>query len=283
MTSFSRRQFVAALGSATAVAAHARTLKTVGVQLYTVRSIIDKDPGPTLKALDQIGFREAEVIMGNMDKIWDSLKQTQIKPVSIHMDTQLFTRKQDQLPAALEKAKSHGFQYVVCPYIAPADRGGAEVMKRLGETLNKAGQTCKSMGIQLCYHNHAFEFEPSGNTTLLDILLGATDARNVQLELDMMWAQVAGVPPVSVLQKYKGRIPLMHLKNVAQGTEKRYNEGVPRTAFAEVGQGVVDVAAVLKAAGPAGVKHFFVEQDQTPGNPLDSLRNSYQYLQKLKF
>lgn len=275
---------MAALGSAAAAAAaHARSLKTVGVQLYTVRSIIDAKPLETLRALDEIGYREAEVIMGNMEKIWPSLQQTKLKPVSLHMDTQLFTLNQDKLPAALESAKKHGLQYVVCPYIAPKDRGGADVMKRLGETLNKAGQTCSTMGLQLCYHNHAFEFEPSGSGTLLDVLLGATDPKLVHLELDIMWAQVGGPGPEAVLQKYSGRIPLMHLKNVASGTGHRFNENVPRTSFAEVGKGEIDVAAVLKAAGPAGVKHYFVEQDQTPGNPLDSLRNSFEYLSKLNF
>jgi sugar phosphate isomerase/epimerase len=284
MTSLSRRNFLAAIGStAASAAAFASTLKTVGVQLYTVRSIIDDKPLETLKALDEIGYREAEVIMGNMEKIWPSLQQTKLKPVSLHMDTQLFTVNQAQLPAALESAKKHGMEYVVCPYIAPKDRGGADVMKRLGETLNKAGQTCSSMGLQLCYHNHAFEFESSGSTTLLDILLGATDPKLVQLELDIMWAQVGGPGAIAVLKQYKGRIPLMHVKNVAAGTAQRFNESVPKTAFAEVGKGMIDVAAVLKAAGPAGVKHYFVEQDQTSGNPLDSLRGSFDYLHKLNF
>jgi sugar phosphate isomerase/epimerase len=282
MTLLSRRQFAAALGSV-AVAAHARTLKTVGVQLYTVRSIVEANPAEVLKSLDQIGYREAEVTMDNMDKLWDALKATQLKPISLHMGTQLFTREQEKLPAALERAKSHGFQYVVCPYIAPADRGGADVIKKLGETLTKAGATCKGMGLQLCYHNHAFEFAPSGDGTLLDILMSTVDPKLVMLELDVMWAQVAGVNPVSVLQKYKGRVALMHLKDVVAGTTPRFKEDIPRTAFSEVGKGTVDFAAVLKAAGPAGVKHYFVEQDQTPGNPLDSLRGSFTYLQKLNF
>lgn len=282
MMALSRRHFLAALGSA-AVAAHARTLKTIGVQLYTVRSIIGERPAETLKELDKIGFREAEVIMGNMDAIWPVLTQTRLKPVSLHMDTALFTRDHANLPAALEKARKNGFEYVVCPYIAPKDRGGADVMKTLADTLNHSGETCKGMGLHLCYHNHAFEFEPAGGTTLLEILMKNTDPKLVSLELDIMWAQVAGVNPVSVLQQYPERIPLMHLKNVAEGTGQRFNEGVPKTAFSEVGNGMINVPAVLKAAETAGVKHYFVEQDQTPGDPLVSLRASYEYLHKLDY
>ncbi len=277
-----RRNFLAATAAAAATL-QAKTLASVGVQLYTVRSIIDAKPMETLKALEEIGYREAEVTLAGIDKIWPSLLRTKLKPVSLHMDTALFTKKQDALGPALDDAKKRGFQYVVCPYIAPADRGGIEVIKKLAETLNRAGEKCRAGGLTLCYHNHAFEFEPAGSKTLLDVLMAETDKRYVGLELDIFWSSVAGVDPVSVLKQYAGRIPLLHLKNKAAGTEKLYKETVPKSAFKEVGDGVIDIPAVLRASGPAGVKHFFVEQDQTPGNPIDSLRKSYEYLSKLKY
>ena len=276
------RSFVAGAATA-AVPAHGRTLKTVGVQLYTVRSVIDKDPAAVLGQLESIGYREAEVVAGNLKTIWESLKKTQLKPVSIHLDTALFTRQQDKLAAALDDVKARGFQYAVCPYIAPADRGGVEVIKKLGEALNKAGGICRKGGLSLCYHNHAFEFEPSGSGTLLDVLMQTTDPKLVSLELDIMWAQVGGPGPVKVLEKYGHRTPLMHLKNVAAGIAPQFNERVPREAFTEVGTGAIDIAAVLRAARKAGVKHYFVEQDQTPGDPVASLRGSFEYLKKLNY
>lgn len=282
MTQISRRHFLASAGC-TAAVAHARTLQTIGVQLYTVRNIIDGNPAGVLGDIDRIGYREAEVILGNLARIWEALRQTHLKPVSLHAGTELFTRHQEKLPEVLENAKSRGFQYVVCPYIGKEDRGGPETMKRLGETLNKAGEKCRSMGLQLCYHNHAFEFAPAGNGTLLDVLMDATDGSLVQLELDMMWAEVARVSPAGVLRKFSGRVPLMHLKDVAKGTEKRFNEDIPPGAFKEVGAGMADIPAVLKAANEAGVKHYFVEQDQTAGDPIDSLRKSFQYLHSLSF
>jgi len=253
------------------------------VQLYTLRSILPQKPLEVLKEVEQIGFREAEVIGGGLETIWPSLKQTALKPVSIHLDTALFTTNQDKLPAALDDAKKRGIEYAVCPYIAPKDRGGVDVIRRLAETLNKAGEMCNKSGMRLCYHNHAFEFEPAEGGTLLDVLMKTAEPKLVSLELDIMWSTVAGVDPVSVLQKYKGRVALIHLKNVAPGVEKRYNENVPRTAFREVGDGVIDIKAVLKAATATGVQHFFVEQDQTPGNPVDSIRKSFDYLAKLEF
>jgi sugar phosphate isomerase/epimerase len=71
---------------------------------------------------------------------------------------------------------------------------------------------------------------------------------------------------------------LLHLKDKAKDAPVQYTEDVPRTAFKEVGSGVLDFPAILKAAPAAGVKHYFVEQDQTPGDPLDSLRKSFEYL-----
>ena len=277
----SRRQFVAA---AAATAAWARRLNTVGVQLYTVRNILPQKPLETLRALEEIGYREAEVVAGGMEKIWPSLVQTKLKPVSVHLDTALFTRNQDKLTAALEDVKRRGFEYAVCPYIAPQDRGGVEVIRKLAATLNKAGEICRNAGLRLCYHNHAFEFEPAPEGgTLLDVLLRDAEAKLVSLELDIMWSQVAGVNPVSVLDRYGDRVSLMHLKNVAPDVPQRYNEQVPRTAFREVGNGVIDIPAVLKAAAKAGVQHYFVEQDQSAGDPVASLRESYQYLEKLDY
>lgn len=282
MNSVNRRRFLGAAAASTLVM-QARTLKTIGVQLYTLRSILPQKPLEILKELEQIGYREAEVIGASLDAIWPSLTQTKLKPVSVHLDTALFTTSQDKLPAALDDAKKRGIEYAVCPYIAPKDRGGVDVIRRLAETLNKAGEKCNQSGMKLCYHNHAFEFEPVEGGTLLDVLMKTAEPKLVSLELDIMWSTVAGVNPVSVLEKYKGRVSLMHLKNVAPGIEKRYNEGVPRTAFREVGDGVIDIPAVLKAATATGVKHFFVEQDQTAGDPVDAVRKSFEYLKKLEF
>lgn len=280
-----RRQILATTASlAAGTAVQAKTLKTFGAQLYSLRSIINDKPLETLQGLEALGYTEAEVIRGNMDKIWDSLKKTKLKPVSLHVDTNYFMKDIDKLNPTLDDAKAKGFSYVVCPYIAPADRGGVDVIKKLADTLNKAGQRAKAAGMHLCYHNHAFEFEPvaGGKGTLLDVLMENTDKALVGLEFDIMWSQVGGVPPVEILNKYKGRIPLMHLKNVTK-MPVQYNERVPKEAFKEVGAGVIDVASVLKAGAASGVEHYFVEQDQTPGNPLDSLKQSADYLKKLNY
>jgi sugar phosphate isomerase/epimerase len=281
MHNISRRSFLSAAAVATAASLHARALQTVGVQLYTVRRILPKNPLETLRAIEQIGYREVECTADRLDDIWPSLKETKLKAVSVHLNAPLFMHQPEKLPAALEDAQKHGFEYVVCPWVDPRDRGGVEMIRKLGQTLNSAGELASKAGMRLCYHNHAFEYQPIADGRLLDVLMKSTDPQLVSLELDVMWAHVAGVDPVSILKQYGDRIPLVHLKNVAPGVEPRFNENIPRTAFHDLSDGAVDIPAVLRAAKQAGVKHYFVEQDETPGDPIESLRKSFQYLETL--
>jgi sugar phosphate isomerase/epimerase len=282
----SRRSFVASsIAAASAHALAGKTLKSIGAQLYTLRGIINDKPLEVLQELEKIGYTEVEVIKGNMDKVWPALTQTKLRPISLHLDTRMFTVDQDKLGPALDDAAKKGFKYLICPYIAQQDRGGDDVIKKLADNLNKSGEKVKQAGGMLCYHNHAFEFAPSdsGKGTLLDLLMANTDPKLVAMEFDIMWSRVAGVDPVSILQRYKGRVPLVHMKNVSGNVKPQFNEKVAKGDFMEVGKGVINIPAVMKAASKAGVKHYIVEQDQTPGNPLDSLRGSFEYLSKLNY
>jgi len=278
----SRRQFLAATGIAalgrTARAAH---LPSIGVQLYTVRSVLPQKPADTLQAIRAIGYQEIEATLGGFDKIWPAVQASGLKPVSMHLDHKQVLRGGDELSRTIDSLKQYGFQYAVHPYVAAEDRGGPDVMKKLGETLNQLGEKCRAAGLQCAYHNHAFEFASTDGKTLFQVLAESTDPKLVGFEVDVFWVSVSGNDPVEFIRKNASRIKLVHLKDKAQGTDQRFNESVPRTAFKEVGSGVLDWPAILRASWSAGVRHYFVEQDQTPGDPLDSLRQSYQFLSKL--
>jgi len=260
-------------------------LQTIGVQLYTVRNIISDNPARVLKALDTIGYREAEVIWASMDKIWSALKQTQLRPVSIHMDSQLFKpENRSSLDAALGAIKERGFEYVVYPAVPRPERNSdLGYFENMAGVLGEVGSKCNQMGLQLCYHNHAFDFRPIGSTTPLEVLMTRTSPDVLRLEIDVFWVSIAGHDPVALLKKYSGRVPLVHLKNEAQKIAPQFNESVPPSQFRDVGSGVIDIAAVLRAARESGTKHFFVEQDQTPGDPIAALKASFNYLNKLTF
>ena len=204
-TSISRRGL---LGSAAAFAGtsllQAKTLKTVGVQLYTVRSVIGKNPKTkeTVEAIEQIGLSRGRMHHAEPRLLSTAaLKETRIKPVSLHLDTVMFMKQPGQAPRLhWITPKSKGFEYVVCPYIPPADRGGEDVMRRLGGDAESGGATrCNQNGLKLCYHNHAFEFEPvrAGSVHPPDVPMQTADPKLASLELDVMWARVAGVYPVT--------------------------------------------------------------------------------------
>jgi sugar phosphate isomerase/epimerase len=282
----SRRGFLQASSAAALLTntASAKQLKSVGVQLYTVRSVLPKKPAETLKAIEAIGYREVEATYDNLDKIWPSLQATSLKPVSVHLNEGTIMKgTDDDIARAVDKVKQHGFSYAVFPWINPPDRGGLDKMKALAEKLNKTGEKCRAAGLDFCYHNHAFEFEPMDGTTRFQVLLDTLDKNLVSFEIDCFWVSVAGHDPVDILKKVSGRVHLLHLKDKAQGTPVMYKETVAASAFKEVGHGVLDWPPILRAAESAGVQHYFVEQDQTPSDPVESLRQSFDYISKLNF
>src|ERR1039458_6107058 len=134
--SFSRRDLFRGAAAALPVrSAFAASLSAVGVQLYTVRSIIEKQPAETLKAIDEIGYREAEATSATLEKIWPDLKQTRLKPVSVHIDNALFKpENKDKLTSTIADVKSKGFAYAVYPYVPPASRHGQDTFKELADT-----------------------------------------------------------------------------------------------------------------------------------------------------
>ncbi len=279
-----RRNFViqsAATLAATRVlsAFNPLTARNLGVQLYTVRDTIEQEPAKDLKAIETIGYQEVEVVYASLDKIWPALKETKLKAVSAHVDSAFFFEDSlSKVSDAIGNLKEKGFSYIVMPYVPTENRGGLDVFKKFADTLNKVGEKANAAGLKLCYHNHAFEFEPKEGTTGLDVMMKETHKDLVGLELDIFWVSVAGHKPVELMKKYADRVKLVHLKDKIADLPVQYNENVPKTAFKEVGHGSIDIPAVLAEAKKIGVTNYFVEQDQTPGDPLESLKQSFDYL-----
>ena len=277
--------------------------KAIGAQLYTVRDLIGKDPEGTLKAIAGIGYTEVEAIRASLDRVAPAARAARLTVVSLHVDSPIVTgnwgawrEAAKHFPMALppegydlarsiEDAKAAGARYFVLPYLLPTERQGtAEYYSRLAGTLNRAGEQIRKAGLQLCYHNHGFEFEAlTDGRRPLDVLMKAADPALVKLELDVFWVAVAGADPVAVIKQYSNRIALLHLKDASKAAPRETQESrVPPSSFAEVGSGTLHMPAILDAAAAAGVEHYFVEQDHTAGDPIDSLRKSYAYLRSLK-
>ena len=174
-------------------------------------------------------------------------------------------------------------RFLTVSYLMPAERTTLDFYRRFTDAMNKAGEKCAAAGIALSYHHHSFEFAALEGQVPMDILVERFDKKLVGFELDVFWLSMAGQDPAKTIRKLGPRARLLHLKDKAKGTANEFQErNVKPEAFAEVGSGVVDFPGLLAAAKTAGVAHAFVEQDQTPGDPLQSLKKSFGYLQTLK-
>ncbi len=286
--SLSRRDWLASsLSLAAAPLLAAAQSKVFGVQLYTVRGTVMKDSEHVIKTIAEIGYKEIEGAgRADLSTLLPLIKQNGMKPVSCHVETPLITEDWDKYPEmkkvpvqeAIDSVKGMGAQYFTMPYIRPAARGDLDFFRKTADQMNKVAELCTKSGLQFAYHNHAFEFAGKAGERPIDIFKARLDKKHVALEMDMFWVSVAGTDPLEMLKEWKGRVALLHLKDKEKGTPVQFTESVPKTAFKEVGSGSIDIKAILKAAPGLGVKHFFVEQDQTPGDPLDSLRKSFGFL-----
>jgi sugar phosphate isomerase/epimerase len=270
-----------------AEAAAAGVLDRLGVALYTVRDQMRTDTPGTLKAIADLGYRYLE--SGLRPSLAEAAKAAGLQQKSAYAPTYLVTGNRQAwaggeplLPEdyswqnAVDEAKARGLEYLVIVYLQRAERGGLDVYRDLAKRLAKAGETCRKAGLGLAYHPHSFEFEPMGGARPIDVLLGETPRDLLGLELDTFWSSIGGVDPVTMVEKYAGRVPLVHLKDKARGTAVIYDEAkVPREAFKEIGAGEVDYKRFFAAAEKAGVKYYYVEQDYTVGStPLASLKAS---------
>jgi sugar phosphate isomerase/epimerase len=276
-----RREFleraggIAAAVGAGALPRPARTkLGPIGIELYTVRRELAKDVAGTLAKLAEIGYREVEFsgyppgTGKSLRAILDRLKLT--APAG-HVGLQAIRGEWDR---SLEEAAEVGQRYVVVAFIPEEERRTADGWKRLAAAFNKAGERARAAGLTFAYHNHDFEFPPLDGAIPYDLLLAETDPRLVQLELDLYWITKGGRDPLAYFAKWPGRFPLVHVKDM---------DATPRKFFADVGKGTIDFKRIFRRAGEAGIKHYFYEQDETPGSPFDSAKASYDYLRALTF
>jgi sugar phosphate isomerase/epimerase len=286
--SMTRRTWIASTAGSIAAAAPGKFTHPIGAELYTVRNVITKQPEETLKRIADVGYGEVETGRDGLDQIAPTCRKLGLKIPACHMEIPLITGKWPDgkpkvtLAQAIDSAKKHGVEYLVFPYLPPAERGDADSYRRLADQLNEAGRQCKAAGLQLAYHNHAFEFDKSAGQRPIEIMLERFDKTLVGFEVDVFWVSTGGDDPVAFLKRLSGRVPLLHLKDRGKGCAVVHQESaVKRDCFKEIGAGTLDFADILRTAESIGVKHYFVEQDQTPGDPVESLAQSYRFLRNL--
>ncbi len=294
MPILSRRHFLAASAAAPLAAAFA---KPINLQLYTLRNILPKDPRGVLAEVARIGYQSVEPGRGSLTQLGPICRDLKLATPSVGLETPLVTGNWDAwkglqatMPAgyslanAIADSKAHGARFLVVSYLQQAERtvGGLDFYRKFAEQMNIAGEQTRNAGIQLCYHHHSFEFDPSAGQRPFELLVERFDQQAVKFEVDIFWLKIGGQDVVAQLNRLKGRVACVHLKDIRAGTATEYNEGkVAKVAFQEVGSGSLEIPAILKACAAIGVDQYIVEQDQCPGSPLDSIRKSYQYLRSV--
>jgi sugar phosphate isomerase/epimerase len=253
----------------------------IGLQLYTLRSTISKDPKSVLAQVAKLGYKQVETFGYNKGKwfglsvaeLKEVLKQNGLSSPSGHTypgETFIKEGWEENWKSAVADSKALGQEYIVVPYLNDSFRT-IDNYKKIAAGLNKAGEIAKAAGSKIAYHNHDFEFKEIDGEKGIDILLRDTDPALVQFELDIYWAVKAGHQPIDLFKKTPGRYSMWHIKDIDK-TEKRF--------FTEVGNGSIDWKPIFAAAKTSGMKYFFVEQDVTPGDPIESVTKSIDYLKK---
>lgn len=259
--------------------------RNIGLQLYTVRNELAKDTPGTIKALVDAGYKQAEMFgFPNCDPVIAAAKEFGLALHSSHFEWDTVINPKDaaysDFQGILEKANRIGLTHLVIPYLADKDRKSLDDYKRIASHANKAAVLAKKAGIQLSYHNHAFEFEPREGGTAGFSIFTNEFGPDMQFELDIFWVKVGGVEPLDLIKKLSGRISQLHLKDLKAGLTLPAFGSVPNDAFQALGDGIIPMEPIIAAARPAGVKHCHVEQDQSP-DPIASVRQSVVYLKKL--
>ncbi len=262
----------------------------LGIQLWTVKSAAEKDLEGTLRKVYAAGFREIEFAgyYGTSPaEIGKLMQDIGFSLVSTHAGAGDIAKNGDKI---LADAKALGLKYVVAssPGVSPEKEKlpWEERMKAVdlsdwkwnADLFNKFGKQVKDAGLEFGYHNHSAEFKKFGDVTAFDYLFGHTDPSLVKIQLDVGWVTVAGHDPIAILEKYKGRVVSLHVKDVGN----RGADGKDPASVA-LGEGVTDWKKVLGKAQATGVKHYFYEQEEPFTRPiLDSVKISGDYLSKIE-
>lgn len=251
-----------------------KKVKNTGIQLYTFRKEMLADARATLQKIASLGIKQIESARSDKGHYYGlSPKEMQmacndlgmmLRSGHVHID--------DQWQQTINEGAESGQEYIICSTM-PTSGQTTDNYKRVAETFNKAGEECKKLNLRFGYHNHEYEFESDKGQVLYDVLLNNTDSSLVHMEMDLGWVIVAGKSPLDYFQNYRGRFPLWHIKDM--NLEKKQST--------EFGKGGLDIVQMLKHRKDAGLKYFFIEQEEYASTPFKSMQENMDYLSDLNF
>lgn len=243
-----------------------------GLQLYTLRDVLPRDPKGVLRQVAQFGYKQIESYEGEQGMFWGMtnrefdkyLTDLGMKAVSSHCDIEKdFEKKADEAAAI-------GMKYLICPYLGP--NSSLDFYKRAADKFNACGAICAQRGMKFAYHNHDYSFKPVEGQLPQDVMMQATDKDTVDYEMDIYWVVVAGQIPAEWFRKYPNRFRLAHIKDRKGGESTT------------LGTGDVAFSAILKTGTQYGLQYYIVEQEAYAGTtPIEAVQDNATYMKNLKF
>ncbi|MBB3114762.1 sugar phosphate isomerase/epimerase [Paenibacillus phyllosphaerae] len=244
----------------------------IGLQLFTLRNETAADFAGTLRKVAELGYEGVEFAgYGGLsaEELKALLEETGLKAIGAHVS---LDNLRNNLQGEIDYLKTIGAGYIACPWVSPEERTLEDWKKNIAFWKETAAEVTKQ-GLVFGYHNHEFEFQESIDGQFVFDAIYAADPANIKVEMDVCWVKFAGQDPIAYINKYAGNLPLLHLKDF-----RKDEEGGMITL--ELGQGEVDLPAVVAAASEAGVQWLIVEQDNCQNPPLESVANSLNWVKQ---
>ncbi len=281
--SYSRRKFLQTTGLVTAAGLISKNnlfaapskLKNYGIQLWSVKNALSKDPKGVLKQLADDGYTQIESFEGSKGMFWGMsaaefkkyMDDLGMKIISSHCDIE----KDFDKKAA--DAASIGMKYLICPYKGPQKT--ADDFKKIADEFNAKGEICKKNGIRFGYHNHDYSFVAIDGQVPEDIMLSNTNPELVDFEMDIYWVITGGADPIAYVKKYKNRFRLGHVKDRIKGA-------TTADASCTLGEGSINYPSMLKTMKANGMEYFIVEQERYDNTTeMDSAKADAKYMSML--
>ncbi len=244
----------------------------VGLQLYSIRELTQKDFLGTIEKVGKIGYDGVE-FAGFFDAsakdVKNVLNASGLEACGSHTGINLLI---DTLEEVIEYNLEINNPYVICPGLPEEMRNSTDTWKRTADLFNEIGMKCKENNIQFGYHNHSVEFQKFDGEYGFDILAKNTQADLVCLEIDTYWVEHAGLKSVDFMKKYPDRLPLLHIKEMKSFEDK---------SCTEIGKGVIDFKEIIELGKEYGTIWYIVEQENFDIPYYKSIEESLKYLKSI--
>jgi sugar phosphate isomerase/epimerase len=253
-------------------------IKNFGLQLYSLRDDLPKDPKGVLKQVATFGYKQVESYEGKQGMFW-GMTNKEFKKYMDELGMTIVSSHcniNNDFETKAAQAGEIGMKYLICPHLGVQKT--IDDFKRSAEKFNALGEICKKNGLRFAYHNHGYSFTTLEGQLPQDVLMQNTDKALVDFEMDIYWVVTAGADPIAWLNKYPGRFTLCHVKDRKKDADPKNTD-----ASTDLGTGGIDFKKILKAGSSKGLKYFIVEQERYDNStPLKSAEVDAGYMKKLK-